>query len=390
MVFFLSDKNKKYYMNIISAFSVLLFVNCNNPKEKASGSNSINDSERKIIKKDISTTNSSNVDSIKEFKKKIVENKASDENQDQSNVIKYLPNNYSTKGNVDYTQELQKAFNENKNIVMPNFPIAVNYNGINVPSNRTIEFQSNSALIVLPNNKTTYQALLISEGTGIIINNPKLIGERDLHIGNTGEWGMGIKVLSSSNVTITNPKIQNFWGDGIYIGRVEANTSYCSDIKISGGVLDNNRRNGISIISGKNITIENMIIKNTNGTNPMAGIDLEPNLNDEYLYNINLNNIKTVNNKVDGIKIVFHKLTNKNNILINIDHHVDEGSQNPLTLVGVDNASTDKFSGILNYTNPKWSNANSNIRVQRILSPNLKLNINQININGKMLNKSIK
>ncbi|VDH17430.1 Uncharacterised protein [Algoriella xinjiangensis] len=309
---------------------------------------------------------------------------------DNSNILNYLPKSYSTKGDIDYTQNLQKAFNENQNIVMPNFPIAVNYNGISIPSNRTIEFQSKSSLIVLPNSKDKYQALLLSNVNNVSITNPNLIGDRNNHIGTSGEWGMGINILSSSNVKIINPTINNFWGDGIYIGRIVNQKSFCNDIVVSGGILDNNRRNGISIISGKDVTVENITIKNTNGTNPQAGIDLEPNLNDEFLYNINLNNVKTINNKIDGIKLVFYKLTNNNNVLININNHNDNGSQFPITLVGVDNLNSNTFSGKVNYTNSNWYNANANIRVQRKLSPKLKLNISQTTINGKLYNKSIK
>lgn len=308
---------------------------------------------------------------------------------DISNIIHYLPSNYSTRGDIDYTKYLQLAFNENNAIVLPNFPIAVNFNGVVIPSNRTVTFQQNSMLIVLPNDQPKYQALLVSNVRNVKIINPNLRGERYQHMNSKGEWGMGINILSSSNVTIINPNIKNFWGDGIYIGRTGKHRSYCSKVNISGGVLDNNRRNGISIISGKDITIKNIVIKNTNGTNPMAGIDLEPNLSDEFLYNINLNNIQTVNNKVDGIKVVFHKFKKTNNVLVNIDGHSDDGSTNPLTLVGVDNVNTGNFSGTLNYTNSKWNNTKSNIRLQRMLSPRLKLNIKPVKINGLMMDKSL-
>lgn len=308
--------------------------------------------------------------------------------KDSSNIFKYLPVNYSVNGDADYTKELQRAFDENKNIIMPNFPIAVNYKGVNIPNNRIITFQKKSSLIVLPNNQSTYQAFLVSNAQNVKIINPNLIGERDQHIGNTGEWGMGIKIISSNNVDIINPNIKNFWGDAIYIGRIENGISYCYKIKVSGGTLDNNRRNGISIISGKDITIENVTIKNTNGISPMAGIDLEPNLQDEYLYNINLNNISTINNKLDGIKIVFDKLINSNKFLININGHSDMGSQNPLTIVGYnqDNITT---AGIVNYSNAKW-NTNKDVKFQRKLNQAIQLNIQKVNIDGRYYNKNIK
>ncbi|WP_313097674.1 right-handed parallel beta-helix repeat-containing protein [Empedobacter sp.] len=317
--------------------------------------------------------------SAKNIKSKII---------DQSNIISYLPNNYSTRGDIDYTKELQLAFNENKKIIMPNFPIAVNYNGVIIPSNRVITFQSNSSLIVLPNDKQNYQALLISENENIILYNPRLKGERDFHKNKDGEWGMGIKILSSSNIKIYNADIKNFWGDGIYVGRIDKGLPYCNNILIKGGILDNNRRNGISIITAKNTNVEDITIKNTHGTNPMAGIDLEPNLKDEFLYNINLKNVTTNNNQNYGILIVFHKLINHNKILLNIDNHNNYGSTYPMSLVGVDNENEANFSGTINYSNAKWDNTNSQIYYERKFSKLINLNIGLIEIKNKFYDKS--
>ncbi|WP_346986125.1 hypothetical protein [Chryseobacterium sp. POE27] len=132
--------------------------------------------------------------------------------KDSSNILKYLPINYSTKGNIDYTDYLQKAFNKSEKVIMPNFPIAINYKGISIPSNRTIIFQQQSSLIVLPNSQSSYQALLISNSSNVKIINANLTGDRNQHIGTTGEWGMGIKIVSSNNIDIINSNIKNFWG----------------------------------------------------------------------------------------------------------------------------------------------------------------------------------
>src|SRR5690606_27504690 len=73
--------------------------------------------------------------------------------KDRSNILKYLPKNYSKEGEADYTIYLQNAVNENKEVILPNFPIAVNYQGLQIPSNRKIEFQDNSRLVMIPNDK---------------------------------------------------------------------------------------------------------------------------------------------------------------------------------------------------------------------------------------------
>ena len=55
-------------------------------------------------------------------------------------------------------------------------------------------------------------------------------------------------------------------------------------------VTDNCYRQGISVISARNLLIENNVFKNTGGTPPGAGIDLEPNRPDEKLVNVIIRN----------------------------------------------------------------------------------------------------
>ena len=373
-------------MKILFLFLTIFLLNCGKRSDTEEKSGINNSFENNLnIHNDISKSKT-NISISEDFNEKKIGSSNKKSQKDSSNILKYLPVNYSLEGNVDYTNYVQKAFNEVEKITMPNFPIAINYKGINIPSNRTITFQQKSSLSILPNSQPSYQALLISNSSNVKIINANLIGDRNQHTGTKGEWGMGIKIMSSKNIDIINSNIKNFWGDGIYIGRNANNVSYCSGINVFRGILDNNRRNGISIVSGKDIIIENITIKNTNGTNPMAGIDLEPNSPDEFLYNINLNNISTINNKIDGIKVVLQKLVNSNNILVNINNHDDIGSPNPLTVVGYDVAT--KAKGILNYSNAKWNN-DKNIRIQRELNSSINLNIQKININGKLYNKTI-
>src|SRR5690242_19873414 len=76
-----------------------------------------------------------------------------------------------------------------------------------------------------------------------------------------------------------------------------------NNIFIDGAWIDNNRRNGISVIDGNNIKISNSVISNTNGTLPMSGIDIEPNNGFGELKNINIENVTTFNNSKFGILI---------------------------------------------------------------------------------------
>ena len=219
----------------------------------------------------------------------------------------YLPSNYSKKGDVDYTVYLQKAISENPKVILPDFSIMINYNGLQLRSNSSLYFRNNSKLLMKPNDQSHYSMLKISRVNNVKVYNPVLIGDRNKHRDNGGEWGMGINILSSSNISIFNPVISNCWGDGIYLGVNSSNILYNENIEISGGVLDNNRRNGISIISVRKLLIKNLTISNTHGTNPQVGIDFEPNGSTDILKEVFLENVYTFNNAKEGLFFNFSR-----------------------------------------------------------------------------------
>ncbi|WP_353164649.1 right-handed parallel beta-helix repeat-containing protein [Empedobacter brevis] len=253
-----------------------------------------------------------------------------------TDLTKYLPKGYDTTGKTDYTSYLQKGLDSNDNVLIPNFPILVNKNGLKLSNNQTVNFQSKSKLVMMPNAETNYGILHIVKVKNVKVINPILVGDRDKHTGTKGEWGMGISILSSQNIQIINPSIKNCWGDGIYIGEDRTLKQPNVNIKISGGIIDNNRRNGISVISVKGLEIKDIEICNTNGVNPMSGIDIEPNNNRQFLQNIVLSNIKTVNNKNEGVKVYLkYYVGSKNEISIDIENLNDSKSLNGLTYSGV-------------------------------------------------------
>src|SRR5690606_15319448 len=121
--------------------------------------------------------------------------------------------------------------------------------------------------------------------------------DRETHIGKGGEHGMGIAIRAAKNVLISNARIEDCWGDGIYLGRIRQKYDRLGmfippeDIRIEGAYLIRNRRNAVSITAGKNVLLKNVQAINTKGTAPMAGIDIEPNANKDYLEKLVLEDI---------------------------------------------------------------------------------------------------
>lgn len=213
-------------------------------------------------------------------------------------LTKILPVGYVKDGSVDYTIFIQKGLERYKKVLMPNFPIKVS--GIFPTSNSEIFFQKNSKLILSPTSRGRYQIIGIHGVENVKIYNPVLIGDRFQHLGTDGQWGFGIDIRLSRNVSVYNANVSDCWGDGIVItesknGFTKKKEFIVQNILIANSTVDGCRRNGITITGGKQITLDNIVINNTFGTAPEAGIDIEPDNERSYLDDINLKNIKIFN-----------------------------------------------------------------------------------------------
>ncbi len=266
-----------------------------------------------------------------------------------------LPANYVKDGSVDYTAYLQAGLNSNAKVVFPDFPVLVTTKGLTIKSNSTIIFRNNSKIKLQPTTTGSYEILKIVDAQNVMIYFPVIEGDRKEHKGTAGEWGMGISITGSSNVQLFNPKVSDCWGDGIYFGKKGDGVN--SNINILYAQLDNNRRNGISVICADGLYIESAVVSNTNGTPPMAGIDIEPNDNNDEINNINISKAITFNGEY-GIIVELDRLygSKTKNINIKIDRHVDDGSSNGLCFLLAKQTSNTAFQGNITVVDPTWKN----------------------------------
>lgn len=126
------------------------------------------------------------------------------------------------------------------------------------------------------------------------------------------EWRMGIILRSSKSISIRGLRVSDSGGDGIYVGASRSSEGIgpdCENIIIEDLVLDNHYRQGISIIGVDGLLIKNVIIYNTYGTAPAAGIDFEPNHDFQKLKNILVTNCDIRNNQGPGILFFLGRLT---------------------------------------------------------------------------------
>ena len=144
------------------------------------------------------------------------------------------------------------------------------------------------------------------------VSGGKLIGDVPNHpestSGNLGEWGMGVRITNSKNVTIENVTIRHCWGDGIYVGgHAEKNIGLydnaSKNIFLKNIICDDNRIQGMSVTHVDGLTVKNCSFINTGRTKytrPGAGVDIEPNVYDGH--NESCRNITFINCKIRYVR----------------------------------------------------------------------------------------
>ncbi|NEU08252.1 right-handed parallel beta-helix repeat-containing protein [Flavihumibacter sp. R14] len=279
-------------------------------------------------------------------------------------VVNSLPSGYVKDGSRDYTTYIQAAITKYPNVVLPPFPVLVNDNGITIPSNRVITFPTGSEIRLKPSSKPGYKILNISNATNITLYNPVITGDRYKHIGTTGEWGSGIAIYGSSNISIYGAKIKDCWGDGIYLGQVSGKINP-KNIIIKDSSLKSNRRAGMSIIGVDGLLLENVYAGYNKGTVPATGINFEANYPTSELKNVQMKNITTELNGERGIQITGHHMLNSSinkYVNITITNHIDKSSPMSAIKFSVNNVdgTSAKMLGTINIVNPSWQKTLNN------------------------------
>ena len=206
---------------------------------------------------------------------------------------------------------------------------------ISMRSNVKLHLSNNAVLKSMAVSSGSYNIINMWQVSNVEIKGGKIVGDRWIHNGTTGEWGFGISMFGCKNVYIADISISNCWGDGIYIGSaVNSNVPsvmYCDNVLIERVTIDKSRRDNISVISAKNLTIKNCILTNANGNRPEAGLNFEPNYPNEYMQNVVIENLITSDNAGYGIQLAYTMRNLKTPVDITIINHIDTGS---LTAIG--------------------------------------------------------
>ena len=141
----------------------------------------------------------------------------------------------------------------------------------------------------------------------------------------SGEYRHCLDIEGANSVTITGIACNNSGGDGLYIGA--GRQGFSSNVTVSQSTFDNNRRQGFSLISGKNILIDGCTFSHTNGTAPQAGIDIEPNTASNVLQNVTFRNSKSIGNQGAGFMVDIGNLSSSSApVSVTLSNHATSGN----------------------------------------------------------------
>jgi hypothetical protein len=208
-------------------------------------------------------------------------------------------------GRTDDTESIQAAIDEvggtGGTVLVPGGTYMVDAvkkkKRLALKSDMTLRLAKDAILKAFPNDSRKYAVLSISDVSDVTVVGGTLEGDRAEHKGKAGEAGMGIRIDNGAKrVTISGVTSRKMWGDGFYVEGAK-------DTKFCGVTADNNRRQGLSIVEADGVLVTDSVFKNTRGTRPSAGIDLEPDEASQKIVNVRIQNSKFIDNAGPGIEI---------------------------------------------------------------------------------------
>lgn len=182
----------------------------------------------------------------------------------------------------------------------------------------------------------------------IIGNDAVLLMNKDEYT--DGEWRMGISLMGCKSIEIQDLTISGSGGDGIYIDGYK-DIRYSEQIFINDIISTNNKRQGISIISAKDVWVKHSVFTETKGTLPEAGLDIEPDDESDAIINVNFEHCSFTNNHHSGIVLGLDNLTDESepvsisfkNCYLSMNH--DEANRYPAAEIIVSSNSENPVKG---------------------------------------------
>jgi len=205
-------------------------------------------------------------------------------------------------GTTDDSAAIQACVNANCSIFFPSGTYKV-VTPITIPSNKLLYGEGACSTILYTGTTTSQGALYANSGSAstyvenLTIQNLKVLGT--VATAGFSEFVHLIALHGVRNCLIDNCVIEGFRGDGIIFGSgdIGGQERHNVDVTVTNCYIDgvnNDNRNGISVIDGNGVSIENNYFTRCTKSTMPGAIDIEPDANNYHV----IKNISIRNNRI--------------------------------------------------------------------------------------------
>ncbi|MGE5607926.1 MAG: nucleoside hydrolase [Bacillota bacterium] len=239
---------------------------------------------------------------------------------------------------ADSTSHLQDAINSRvKRLILDRQPSAWVTRPLTGVSGQELVFEAGTELVALRGAFRAKDDCLLSfrECENVIVRGDRgkpasiRMHKRDYQSTSyeKSEWRHGLVFSGCRNVLVEDLTIEQTGGDGIYLGAAAKQVPN-RNVTIRRVDCNANHRQGISVISAEDLLIEECRLRNTDGTDPKAGIDFEPNHPSDSLVNCVVRRCVAESNARTGYQICPQYLNSSSKpISIHLDQCVSRGNR---------------------------------------------------------------
>lgn len=140
------------------------------------------------------------------------------------------------------------------------------------------------------------------KGTGISISGIHILGGWDGV--SSGEHSSGVYIGGSQNVTVENMLLENFRGDGVYVGGGGLTGAQSKDIIVRNNTINNPNRCAVAVIHVNGLSITGNTMNKSN--NFVTILDIEPNPNNvDNVWNVTIDK-NTINSPLKTAITLYH------------------------------------------------------------------------------------
>jgi hypothetical protein len=238
---------------------------------------------------------------------------------------------FGTVGNgKDDTALIQKALDacsaQGKTLRIPATKNAYRVGPLRIPSRSHVVFESGVVLQATPGLRELQKLINIVDVRDVELSGYGAVLFMNRSEYKTGEYRHCVYISGSTNIEIKGLTCADAGGDGFYISGSEKKP-FSENVTITGVKVERSKRQGMTVISARNLVVRNSVFAFASGVLPQGGIDLEPQSAKDRLERIRFEDNVTEANAGDGIRVALSKLGEKSApVSLIISRHRDRAS----------------------------------------------------------------